>query len=149
MGPRSIDRGMLADLRESQQFRLSQDATVIDRFLCSQLARSKGKPIDRRKNTRKRFKAACRCLGRERVAELTIHHGRHSFVSHALHGGRSPAEVQQAADDASLAVTTIYAHLVDEDEQVGNIVRLSAGLGGRAAIPSSQPTVYTVLRGGW
>lgn len=61
-------------------------------------------------------------IGRERVAELTIHHGRHSFVSHALHGGRSPVEVQQAAGHASLAVTTIYAHLVDEDEQVGHLL---------------------------
>jgi site-specific recombinase XerC len=118
--PLTFDAGTLADLRDWKAFRVSQGAAAADRFLCSQTARSKGNAIDRR-NARKRFKAACRCLGRERVAELTIHHGRHSFVSHALHGGRSPVEVQQAAGHASLAVTTIYAHLVDVDEQVGNL----------------------------
>jgi integrase len=118
--PLSFDAGTLADLREWKQYRASQGATGSDSFLCSQSKRSFGKPIDRR-NARKRYKAACRCLGAARVAEITIHHGRHSFVSHALHGGRSPVEVQQAAGHASLAVTTIYAHLVDEDEQVGNL----------------------------
>ena len=45
-------------------------------------------------NARARFKVACRVLGPERIRELTIHHGRHSFISHALAGGRTLAEVR-------------------------------------------------------
>jgi len=64
---------------------------------------------------------SCKVLGRERQAELTIHDGRHSFVSHALHGGRSIVEVRAAAGHSSLATTSIYAHLVDTDDKVGNL----------------------------
>jgi site-specific recombinase XerD len=61
-------------------------------------------------------------LGSERVAELTIHSGRHSFVSHALQGGRSILEVRGAAGHSSLSTTSIYAHLVDTDDgKVGNL----------------------------
>ncbi len=40
----------------------------------------------------------CRILGTERQREITIHTGRHSFVSHALAGpnARSLAEVRDA-----------------------------------------------------
>ena len=79
--------------------------------LCRQTAR--------RFNARSRFKAACRVLGPERVAELTIHHGRHSFVSHALRF-RTLAEVRDAAGHANIATTSIYAHVVpDDDGQIG------------------------------
>ena len=33
---------------------------------------------------RRRFLTACKALGRERLRMLTIHHGRHTFISHAL-----------------------------------------------------------------
>lgn len=118
--PLTFDAGTLADLRAWKTVRQGQGAGPTDRFICSQTARTLGKPICR-KNARMRFKAACRCLGRERVQEITIHHGRHSFVSHALHGGRSPVEVQRAAGHSSLAITTIYAHLVDDNDEVGNL----------------------------
>ena len=35
---------------------------------------------------------ACKCLGAERASQLTVHHGRHTFISHALAGGRTLAE---------------------------------------------------------
>jgi site-specific recombinase XerD len=39
-----------------------------------------------------------------------------------LYGGRSVVEVQSAAGHSSLATTSIYAHLIeDEDEQIGNL----------------------------
>ena len=115
--PLTWDAGTLADLRDWKQFRVNQGAGADARFVCSQHSDSLGNPLDRR-NLRKRFKACCKCLGRERQAGLTI---RHSFVSHALHGGRSVVEVQAAAGHSSLAVTSIYAHLVDTDESVGNL----------------------------
>jgi integrase len=53
---------------------------------------------------------------------LTIHHGRHTFISHALAGGRSLAEVQAAAGHANVALTSAYLHiLVDDEEPVGNL----------------------------
>ena len=118
--PLTWDAGTLADLVEWKRFRREQGAADDDRFVCSQHCDALGNPLDRR-NLRKRFKATCKALGRERQAGLTIHDGRHSFVSHALHGGRSIVEVRAAAGHASLATTSIFAHLVDTDDTVGNL----------------------------
>jgi hypothetical protein len=41
-------------------------------------------------------------LGWDRQRTLTIHHGRHTFITHALAGGRTLAEVRAAASHASL-----------------------------------------------
>jgi len=118
--PLTWDAGTLADLVEWKRFRRDQGADDDARFVCSQHSDAFGNPLDRR-NLRKRFKACCKTLGRERRADLTIHDGRHSFVSHALHGGRSIVEVRAAAGHSSLATTSIYAHLVDTDDEVGNL----------------------------
>jgi integrase len=104
-----IDSGTLDDLRGWKALREAQGASGSDLLLVSR----KGTSIDRF-NARKRFKACCRVLGCERVAEVTIHHGRHSYVSHMLHAGRSVVEVQRAAGHSSLGVTSQYAHLVTE-----------------------------------
>lgn len=104
-----IDSGTLDDLRAWKALREAQGASGSDLMLFSR----NGTGLDRF-NARKRYKACCRVLGRERVAEITIHHGRHSFISHALHAGRSVVEIQRAAGHSSLGVTTQYAHLVSE-----------------------------------
>jgi integrase len=63
-------------------------------------------------------------LGAARSQSLTIHHGRHTFVSHALAGGRSLAEVQAAAGHSNVAVTSAYLHIVvNDDEPVGNLFK--------------------------
>ncbi len=118
--PLTWDAGTLADLVEWKRFRREQGAADEDRFICSQHSDAFGNPLDRR-NLRKRFRVSCKVLGRERQSDLTIHDGRHSFVSHALHGGRSIVEVRAAAGHSSLATTSIYAHLVDTDDKVGNL----------------------------
>ncbi len=65
---------------------------------------------------RLRFQRACAVLGAQRSRQVTIHHGRHTFVSHALAGGRNLAEVRDAAGHSSVAVTSIYLHVaVDAD----------------------------------
>jgi hypothetical protein len=44
------------------------------------------------------------------------------FISHALAGGRTLAEVKAAAGHASLLTTSVYLHVVlDEREEVGSL----------------------------
>lgn len=71
---------------------------------------------------RRRFLTACKALGRARLRTLTIHHGRHTFISHALAGGRNLAEVRAAAGHANVAITSVYLHVVvDDEEPVGSL----------------------------
>ena len=56
---------------------------------------------------------------------LTIHHGRHTFISHALAGGRTLAEVRDAAGHSSVLVTSAYLHVAVEDQGTeGDLFRL-------------------------
>jgi integrase len=70
----------------------------------------------------RRFRSACKALGAERLRTLTIHHGRHTFISHALAGGRTLVEVRAAAGHANVAVTSAYLHItLDNVEPFGNL----------------------------
>ena len=60
-------------------------------------------------------------LGADRIATLTIHHGRHTFISHALAGGRTLAEVRDAAGHANVSITSAYLHVAVEYEGVGEL----------------------------
>ena len=61
-------------------------------------------------------------LGWDRLRGLTLHHGRHTFISHALAGGRTLAEVRAAAGHASLVTTSVYLHVaVDDDGTLGSL----------------------------
>jgi site-specific recombinase XerD len=56
------------------------------------------------------------------LATLTIHHGRHTFISHALAGGRTLAEVRDAAGHCNVSITSSYLHVVvEENEEVGRL----------------------------
>jgi site-specific recombinase XerD len=58
------------------------------------------------------------------LESLTIHHGRHTFISHALAGGRTLAEVRDAAGHANVSITSGYLHVaVDDETGVGNLFR--------------------------
>lgn len=123
------DAATLADLDQWKQERTTQGARSGDPFVCSQAGGTNsrtgepsfGKPLSDR-NAQARFKTAIRCLGPERVAMLSIHCGRHSFVSHALAGGRTLAEIRDAAGHANVSTTSIYLHTVrDDDETVGEL----------------------------
>jgi hypothetical protein len=75
---------------------------------------------------RRRFLSACKALGLPRLRTLTIHHGRHTFISHALAFGRILAEVRAAAGHASLLTTSVYLHVaVDDDGEVGRLFQFS------------------------
>ena len=78
-----------------------------------------------RHTLRKRFRTACKVLGLDRFETLTIYHGRHTFISHALAGNRTLAEVRDAAGHANVSITSTYLHvLVDDDEIVGNLFEI-------------------------
>jgi integrase len=120
------DQGTLDDLTAWRDFRISQNAGPADPLVCSQAGSSLGKPIDRQ-NARHRFRAACRVLGFYRLDRLTIHHGRHSFVSHALAGLRTLAEVRDAAGHSNIATTSLYTHVAtDDDGRIGNLFGFTA-----------------------
>jgi integrase len=73
----------------------------------------------------KRFRTACRVLGAARLETLTIHHGRHTFISHSLAGGRSLAEVGDTVGHANVSITSGYLHVAVEDEaSVGHLFGL-------------------------
>ena len=118
--PLHWDGATLDDLRGWKMLRVGQGAQPSDPFICSQRVGSHGHALDRQ-NLRQRFKCCCRCLGSERRKEITIHMGRHSFISHAIHGGRSIVEVRDAAGHSSLNVTNLYSHLVETDDKVGDL----------------------------
>jgi integrase len=115
------DAGTLADLTAWLEQRESKGGRRDDPFVCSLQAATFGWPLNRHV-LRRRFHTACRVLGWERLRSLTIHHGRHTFISHALAGGRTLAEVRAAAGHASLLTTSVYLHVVvDEREEVGSL----------------------------
>ena len=117
------DEGTLADLDAWLAERREHGADPDDLVVGSMQVRRRGLALSRQ-TLRTRFRTACRALGGERVRELTIHHGRHTFVSHALAGGRTLAEARDAAGHSSVWVTSAYLHVaVDDDGTVGHLFR--------------------------
>jgi integrase len=104
---------------------LRADAEPDEPFLASLRPGRIVKPFSRR-TLRKRFLTACKTLGAARLESLTIHHGRHTFISHALAGGRTLAEVRDAAGHANVSITSGYLYMAVEDEAaVGNLFRFA------------------------
>lgn len=114
------DAGTLIDLRGWKAARTEDGASTEDWFLVSLRAGRETKRYSRH-TLRRRFKTACKALGLTRVRSITIHHGRHTFISHALAGGRTLAEVRDAAGHANVSITSAYLHVVVEDEEIGNL----------------------------
>ncbi|MHC4637818.1 MAG: tyrosine-type recombinase/integrase [Planctomycetota bacterium] len=115
------DAGTLADIEAWKAERKLQGAKAGDFFMCSQHTDTFGKQLDRF-NIRHRFKVSCKTLGPERTERLTIHDGRHSFISHALAKSRTLAEVKDAAGHANISTTSGYLHIaVDDNGTIGNI----------------------------
>ena len=123
MVPLWWDAGTLADLVALKAERGEQGARGDAAFVCSVQAHRRGEALQRHA-IRLRFLSACKVLGMARIQTLTIHHGRHTFISHALAGGRTLAEVRAAAGHANVAVTSVFLHaLVDDEAVVGNLFR--------------------------
>jgi integrase len=115
------DASTLDELTAWKQEREGQGARPGDPFICCLWPSRLGKRLIRH-TIRERFRTACKSLGLERLRTLTIHHGRHTFISHALAGGRTLAEVRLTAGHSSLHTTSAYLHVaVDDDGTPGNL----------------------------
>ena len=115
------DAGTLEDLAAWKTERLRLDAEHEEPLLASLRPGRVVKPFSRH-TLRKRFRTACKVLGAARLETLTIHHSRHTFISHALAGGRTLAEVRDAAGHANVSITSGYLHVaVEEEAAVGSL----------------------------
>lgn len=110
----------MADLIAWKAARLRDGANVGDPFLVSGQS-GREVTVFSRHTLRKKYRTACKVLGVERLEGLTIHHGRHTFISHALAGGRTLAEVRDAAGHANVSITSTYLHVAVDDEGVGRL----------------------------
>ena len=123
--PRTVplwrDAGTLEDLAAWRADRLTRGAKPAEPFICSWQVDRKSITFSRH-TLRKRFRTACRVLGPDRLKTLTIHHGRHTFISHALAGGRTLAEVRDAAGHSDVSITSEYLHVAVEDDTLGNLI---------------------------
>ncbi len=63
-----------------------------------------------------RWRSAIACLGPERVKQVSIHAGRHTFASLSLQAGHSLAEVRDALGHCSIAITSVYLHSFIRDD---------------------------------
>ena len=109
------DAATLEDIKSWKLERQGQGARPSAPFVCSLKPSRFGKRLIRH-TIRERFRSACKALGLERLRTLTTHHGRHTFISHALAGGRSLAEVRIAAGHSSVHTTSSYLHVVIDDD---------------------------------
>jgi integrase len=117
------DASTLGDIASWAAKRIRDGALADDPFICSSQANRLGAPLQRHA-LRRRFRTACKALGVQRLYGLTIHHGRHTFISHALAGGRTLAEVRDAAGHSNVSITSAYLHVaVDEDGALGNLFK--------------------------
>lgn len=114
------DAGTLADITAWKTQRVDRCASA-DQPLVTSLQPGREALTFSRHTLRKRFRTACKVLGPERLAALTIHHGRHTFISHALAGGRTLAEVRDAAGHANVTVTSGYLHVAVDTDSVGRL----------------------------
>ena len=106
------DENTLNDLSDWLAERTAAGAGPMDHVVVTRT----GQRIDR-SNLRKRFVRMTRILNRP----LTIHDGRHTFVSQSLDGGRTLPEVRDAAGHSNVSVTNVYLHAVPDDGTVGNL----------------------------
>ncbi|HEY4308900.1 MAG TPA: site-specific integrase, partial [Pirellulales bacterium] len=122
--PRTVplwwDAGTLTDLAAWYAVRAQDAKETISPFIASLRSGHAIRPLSRH-TLRKRFRTACKVLGSDRLASLTIHHGRHTFISHALAGGRTLAEVRDAVGHSNVSITSAYLHVAVEDDRIGNL----------------------------
>ena len=114
------DAGTLEDIKSWKAERSTADDSPNKPFVASLRPGREGTSLSRH-TLRKRFRTACKVLGVERLNSLTIHHGRHTFISHALAGGRTLAEVRDAAGHSCVSITSIYLHIAVDDDKPGNL----------------------------
>ena len=110
-----VGRGDVGRFAAWKADRVRSGADFNEPFLASLIPGRTAKTFSRH-TLRKRFRTACKVLGAARLEGLTIHHGRHTFISHALAGERTLAEVRDAAGHANVSITSGYLHIAVDDE---------------------------------
>lgn len=113
--PLNWDAGALRDIQEWVQFRVEcQGAQPTDRVIVAQRA-GLLTPLNTTGLAR-RWKQAIECLGVERVQQLSIHCGRHTYASHAKHVGRNILAIRDALGHTNVGTTDRYLHGLDQDD---------------------------------
>lgn len=123
------DNGTLSDLKGWYDFRMSEAEKLPDKiadqpFVCGVGLRSRGKRFHRTQIAKKWATVMRQVLGPERARQLSIHSGRHTFISWSLAMGRSPQEVMLAAGHRSLSTTTVYAHPIEDTRGLPDVFGL-------------------------
>jgi len=108
------DAGTYEDIKEWVAFRKTMGATADAPVVCGVSKCNRGRALSGGRLAA-RWKTAIRCLGPERVGQLSIHCGRHSFASLAFDAGHSALEVQEALGHKSVHTTSIYLHACPRD----------------------------------
>lgn len=115
--PLNWDRGTLQDIAQWYLFRrYEMGAGEDDPFVCGMKKGYRGRAIGKKRISLRWRGLIRRSLGPRRARQLGIHSGRRTFVTHALHVGRKPAAVRDAAGHSSLAVTCLYAGVLDSPD---------------------------------
>lgn len=135
MVPLWWDAGTLEDLKKWNVFRQQQGAKQDECLIGSQCERRRGTRLSRH-TLRKRFLTACKSLGADPVAMLTIHHGRQPFISHALAEQRTLAEVRDGAG-AQLLVSRMHTCTLP-----WRMIRLGSCLRCESAVTSSSRVMF-------
>lgn len=113
--PLDWDAATLRCLCEWKQKRLTEGAKPSDPFIICQRFNYHGQRMNRQRAWQ-RFRTCLKDLGPERLTQLSIHSGRHTFCSHALMAGRTLVEVRDAAGHSSVSTTNIYLHYLENTQ---------------------------------
>ncbi len=108
------DRGTLESLKQWKIRREKCGAEDDAPFVCGTSTANFGKALEL-SLIPKRWRTAINVLGPERTKQLSLHCGRHSFISHALAAGRSLPEVRDAAGHTNISITNCYLHALECD----------------------------------
>lgn len=110
------DKGTRKDIAKWFHHRIAETNGDLDQpFVCSQSSGSNGKRLTE-DLVAKRWRTAIRILSDDRVRQLHLHCGRHTFCSHSLAAGHSLVAVRDAAGHANIATTNIYLHYCERKE---------------------------------
>lgn len=109
--PLDLDAGTLADLADWKESRIADGAGPDDPFVCG-LFSTAGKRLAENAIAF-RWASAIQVLGPERVRQVSIHKGRHTFASLVLKAGYGLPALQAWLGHANIATTSIYTHMLD------------------------------------
>lgn len=112
--PLGWDAENLAAITEWKETRLDELAGPNEPFVA---IRRNGPHDGERMNVKRisrRWNTIIKCLGHERSSQLSVHSGRHSFISHCLHAGVPLPDVRDAAGHYDISITDVYLHALDD-----------------------------------